>query len=68
MARGSGQPWTEDEVEHLKALAGKMTVSEIAKALNRTIGAVTVAANTLQLSLRVSDTSKDNASKDSATG
>lgn len=61
MARGSGQPWTEDEVELLKALAGKKTVSEIAKVLNRTIGAVTVAANEINVSLRVNDTSKDNA-------
>ncbi len=61
MARGSGQPWTEDEVEILKALAGKKTVSEIAKVLNRTIGAVTVAANEINVSLRVNDTSKDNA-------
>ena len=68
MARGSGQPWAEDEVEHLKALAGKKTVSEIAKVLNRTIGAVTVAADKLKLSLRVSDTSEDNASEHNATG
>jgi len=68
MARGSGQPWIEDEIEHLKALAGKKTVSEIAKALNRTIGAVTVAANELNLSLRVNAARDTGTSEGNATG
>ncbi len=53
MARRSGQPWSEDEVGYLKTWAGKKTVSEIARTLDRTIGAVTVAANQIKVSLRV---------------
>ncbi len=58
MARRSGQPWSEDEIDYLKAWAGKKTVAEIAKALNRTIGAITVAAREMNVSLRVRSASE----------
>ena len=44
--------WTEDDIAKLKSLAGKLSTSEIAAELGRSLGATAVEASKLKISLR----------------
>ncbi|RDB63652.1 hypothetical protein [Eggerthella sinensis] len=51
--RGSAQrPWTTDELERLRGMAGRLPVREVCRELKRSKGAVKMAASRLGLSLR----------------
>jgi len=51
--RRSGLSWSAGEVEKLRALAGRKSVSEIAQSLSRSRGATTAKAFQLRLSLQL---------------
>jgi hypothetical protein len=53
MSQNTTRRWTADEVIKLKSLARKQRAADIAKELGRTVGATTVKAHALGLSLKV---------------
>jgi hypothetical protein len=55
------RPWTANEIETLRALAGKVPPAEIARRIGRTKAATSIKAHELHLSLRRASTSQENA-------
>jgi hypothetical protein len=51
-------PWTPAEEKKLRKLAGKMPTAKVAKALNRSVAAVTFKAFSLRLSLRLASSNR----------
>lgn len=51
-------PWTPADEKKLRKLAGKMSTDKVAKALNRSVAAVTFKAFSLRLSLRLASSNR----------
>ncbi len=51
-------PWTPADEKKLRKLAGKMPTEKVAKALNRSVAAVTFKAFSLRLSLRLASSNR----------
>lgn len=51
-------PWTPADEKKLKQMAGKMSTPKIAKALNRSVAAVTFKAFAMRLSLRMAKSNR----------
>lgn len=51
--RRNVSPWTPADEQKLKKLAGKMSTEKVAKALRRSVAAVTFKAFSMRLSLRL---------------
>jgi len=52
-SRRNVTPWTPADEQKLKKLAGKMPTAKLAKALHRSVAAVTFKAFSMRLSLRL---------------